>query len=98
MVRVCRGGVSAHVEVWAVPPSGLASILLQEPSGLSIGKVMLRDGSEVLGVLGEPALCENQKKLRSIAAGGAISRHARRSIREQFPAEVKIGLMKVWLC
>ena len=63
MVRDTRGGVSVQVEVWAVPPSGLASILLQEPPGLSIGKVALADGSEVLGVLGEPALCENQKEI-----------------------------------
>ena len=63
MVRVTRGGVSVQVEVWAVPPSGLASILLKEPPGLSIGKVALADGSEVLGVLGEPALCENQKEI-----------------------------------
>jgi hypothetical protein len=63
MLRVSRGGVSVHVEVWAVPPSGLASILLKEPPGLSIGKVMLKDGSQVLGVLGEPALCENQKEI-----------------------------------
>jgi hypothetical protein len=63
MVRVSRGGVSVHVEVWAVPPAGLASILLKEPPGLSIGKVCLNDGSQVLGVLGEPALCENQKEI-----------------------------------
>ncbi len=63
MVRVNRGGVSVQVEVWAVPPAGLASILLKEPPGLSIGKVSLSDGSEVLGVLGEPALCENEKEI-----------------------------------
>src|SRR5215203_3163013 len=48
MVRVARGGASVAVEVWAVPPAGLASILLKEPAGLSIGKVKLADGSEVL--------------------------------------------------
>ena len=65
MIRVKDGGVSVAVEVWAVPPAGLASILLKEPSGLSIGKVKLADGSEVLGVLGEPALCEGQKEITS---------------------------------
>ncbi|HWC58504.1 MAG TPA: glutamyl-tRNA amidotransferase [Verrucomicrobiae bacterium] len=63
MVRVSKGGVTVDLEIWAVPPSGLASILLNEPPGLSIGKVTLADGEEVLGVLGEPALCEGQKDI-----------------------------------
>lgn len=63
MVRVAEGGVSVTVEVWAVPPAGLAQILLKEPPGLSIGKVSLTDGTEVLGVLGEPILCEGQKEI-----------------------------------
>ena len=63
MVRVKSGGVSIAVEIWAVPPAGLASILLKEPPGLSIGKLKLSDGSEVLGVLGEPILCEGQLEI-----------------------------------
>jgi gamma-glutamylcyclotransferase (GGCT)/AIG2-like uncharacterized protein YtfP len=65
MLRVKTGGVAVAVEVWAVPPAGLAKILLQEPPGLSIGKVKLADGAEVLGVLGEPVLCEGQKEITS---------------------------------
>ena len=63
MVRVAEGGVSVAVEVWAVPPEGLASILLKEPPGLSIGKVQLASGAEVLGVLAEPILCEGQREI-----------------------------------
>jgi len=63
MVRVSDGGVPIAVEVWALPPAGLAQILQQEPPGLSIGKVRLADGSEVLGVLGEPILCDGQKEI-----------------------------------
>lgn len=63
MVRVATGGVAVAVEVWSVPAAGLAGILLAEPSGLSIGKVRLEDGSEVLGVLGEPILCEGQREI-----------------------------------
>lgn len=63
MIRVRTGGVAVAVEVWAVPAAGLASILLKEPAGLSIGKVQLADGSEVLGVLGEPILCEREKEI-----------------------------------
>lgn len=65
MIRVASGGVAVSVEVWSVPADGLASILLKEPPGLSIGKVRLEDGSEVLGVLAEPILCESQKEITS---------------------------------
>jgi gamma-glutamylcyclotransferase (GGCT)/AIG2-like uncharacterized protein YtfP len=63
MVRLKEGGVAVAVEVWSVPAAGVASILLQEPPGLSIGKVRLADGSDVLGVLGEPIVCEGQKEI-----------------------------------
>jgi gamma-glutamylcyclotransferase (GGCT)/AIG2-like uncharacterized protein YtfP len=63
MVRVAKGGVSVAVEVWAVSPAGLASILLKEPSGLSIGKVKLQGSGEILGVLAEPILCEGQREI-----------------------------------
>ena len=63
MVRVSRGGVSVALEVWQVPAVGLVQVLLQEPSGLSIGKVTLDTGETVLGVLGEPILCEGQREI-----------------------------------
>lgn len=63
MVRVREGGVAVAVEVWAVPPAGLAEVLLREPPGLSIGKVKLSDGEVVLGVLAEPILCERQREI-----------------------------------
>jgi len=68
MIRVTAGGASIAVELWSVPAEGLAAILLNEPAGLCIGKVALADGSEVLGVLGEPILCEGQKEIT--ATGG----------------------------
>ena len=63
MMRVTEGGKAIAVEVWAVPPAGLAKILLQEPPGLCIGKVRLDDGSEVLGVVGETICCESGKEI-----------------------------------
>jgi gamma-glutamylcyclotransferase (GGCT)/AIG2-like uncharacterized protein YtfP len=66
MLRVTDGsGVKVALEVWSVPAAGLATILLNEPPGLSIGKVKLEDGSIVLGVLGEPALVEGQREITS---------------------------------
>src|SRR5271154_6770284 len=63
MLRVRSGGVAVAVEVWSVPLAGLAQLLLQEPPGLTIGKVRLDDGEEILGVLGEPILCESGKDI-----------------------------------
>jgi gamma-glutamylcyclotransferase (GGCT)/AIG2-like uncharacterized protein YtfP len=63
MMRFLRGGAEIALEVWRVPPAGLASVLLKEPAGLAIGKVLLSDGEEVLGVLGEAFLCEGQREI-----------------------------------
>jgi gamma-glutamylcyclotransferase (GGCT)/AIG2-like uncharacterized protein YtfP len=63
MIRARKGGAAVAVEIWAVPPDGLALILLQEPAGLGIGKVKLADGSTILGVIAEPMLCEGQREI-----------------------------------
>jgi gamma-glutamylcyclotransferase (GGCT)/AIG2-like uncharacterized protein YtfP len=77
MLRVTDGtGVKVAVEVWSVPAEGLASILLNEPPGLCIGKVRLEDGTVVLGVLGEPALVEKHREIT--AYGGWRSYLAQR--------------------
>jgi hypothetical protein len=65
MVRVSEGGTAVALEVWAVPAAGLIQVLQQEPPGLCIGKVGLSTGEEVLGVLGEPILCEGQTEITS---------------------------------
>ncbi len=63
MVRVSTDGVAVALEVWQMPAAGLVQVLLQEPPGLSIGKVTLSNGETVLGVLGEPILCEGQREI-----------------------------------
>ncbi len=63
MLRVASGGRSIAVEIWLVPPAGIAAILLAEPDGLCVGRVRLDDGSEVLGVLCEPALVEGRPEI-----------------------------------
>jgi hypothetical protein len=63
MLRVATGGAAIAVEVWDVPPVGLADILIKEPAGLCIGKVEFDEGSETLGVLGEMALCDGQREI-----------------------------------
>jgi gamma-glutamylcyclotransferase (GGCT)/AIG2-like uncharacterized protein YtfP len=63
MIRFAVGGTSVALEIWRLPLASFAGLLLSEPAGLSIGKVTLRDGSQVLGVLAEPWLVENQKEI-----------------------------------
>jgi len=62
MLRSPEGNAIA-LELWEVPARGVADILQAEPAGLCIGKVALEDGSEVLGVLGEPWLCERAAEI-----------------------------------
>lgn len=80
MLRVHEGGAAVAVEVWSVPAAGLAGILLAEPPGLSIGKVTLEDGSETLGVLGEPELCRG---MREITAHGGWRAYVADRTRDQ---------------
>jgi len=66
MIRVPKTddkAVSVALEVWKVPAAGLAQILLGEPEGLSIGKVLLQNGETVLGVIAEPELVKGQKEI-----------------------------------
>ena len=63
MLRSRDGGAAVSLELWEIPAQGLAAILQSEPAGLCIGKVALADGSEVLGVLGEPWLCEGRPEI-----------------------------------
>jgi len=63
MIRTSRDGSRVALELWDIPVGGLAQVLLNEPPGLAIGKVLLEDGSIVRGVLGEPFLCEGQREI-----------------------------------
>ena len=81
MLRAVRGGASIAVEIWLVPPAGIAAILLTEPDGLCVGRVTLDDGSEVLGVLAEPALVEGRREITAhggwrgyVATNAAVGR------------------------
>jgi gamma-glutamylcyclotransferase (GGCT)/AIG2-like uncharacterized protein YtfP len=60
MIRVTEGGSEITLEIWSIPLASLYQIIQQEPSGLCIGKIVLVDESEVLGVLGEAIICEKQ--------------------------------------
>jgi hypothetical protein len=63
MLRTPGEGRQVALELWSVPSAGLVTILQNEPPGLSIGTVVLADGSIVLGVLGEPFLCQGEREI-----------------------------------
>ncbi len=56
LVRVADGpGAAIEIEVWELPPVGLASLLAQLPPPMALGPVVLADDSVVTGFLCEPA-------------------------------------------
>lgn len=63
MQRVSNGGSSIALEIWLIPSIGVASLLLGEPEGLAIGRIVLADGTTLLGVLGEAILCDGQREI-----------------------------------
>jgi len=74
MIRTTDGsGTAVLVEVWEIPLEGLASVLAKEPAGLTIGKVLLADQSEMLGVVGEPFLVENEREITEFAGWRAYT-------------------------
>ncbi|MBV7692217.1 glutamyl-tRNA amidotransferase [Limnobaculum sp. M2-1] len=75
MIRVMEGGTSVSLEIWELPLSSFADLLMSEPAGLAIGKVKLQDGSEVLGVLAEPWLTEGQKEITDLGCWRKYTGH-----------------------
>ena len=71
MLRTPGQGARIAVELWDVQYDALAEVLLSEPPGLAIGKVLLQDGTVVLGVLGEPFLCEGKREITMYGGWGA---------------------------
>ena len=51
------------LEIWSLPPEGLAEVFAGEPAGLCIGRVFLEDGETVFGMIGEPELVRGMKEI-----------------------------------
>ena len=90
MQKVLQGGIAVPLEVWDVPVTGLADILLQEPAGLCIGLVTLADGETTLGVLGEAFLIETKGK-EITQYGGWRGYMASGDYRGDMPGETQQG-------
>lgn len=54
LVRSEAAGASIEGELWSLPAAGLGSLLARLPSPMTLGKVTLSDGNEVVGFLAEP--------------------------------------------
>ena len=64
MLRTSQGnGAAIELEIWEVDEIGLMRILKHEPPGLTLGRVVLADSAEVLGVLAEPYLVEGMLEI-----------------------------------
>jgi len=66
MVRRDNGGVTVAVEVWTVPAPPARpwpQSYYRNRRAFTVGQVKLADGSEVLGVLGEPACGEGHREI-----------------------------------
>ena len=63
MMCASTGGEAIALEVWRMPAEGLVTVLSEEPPGLCIGKVRLANDDTILGVLGEPFLCEGKREI-----------------------------------
>jgi hypothetical protein len=53
------------LEIWEMDEVGLVRVLEQEPLGLTLGCVVLKDGDEVFGILAEPFLVEGRLEITS---------------------------------
>jgi allophanate hydrolase len=54
LVRVPGAGVAIEGELWALPTAGLGSFLAALPRPMTLGRVTLADGRDVVGFLCEP--------------------------------------------
>ncbi len=56
-------GEQISLEIWIVNASNIGELLNREPAGLSVGKILLADNREILGILGESYLCEGKQEI-----------------------------------
>jgi hypothetical protein len=59
----CAKGEQISLEIWSIEPSNIGELLSREPAGLSVGKILLADHREVLGILGESYLCKGKREI-----------------------------------
>lgn len=63
MVRVPEGGAAILAELYQVSREGFCRVVEGEADGLSVGRLLLEDGTGPLGVLGEPRLVAGMREI-----------------------------------
>lgn len=63
MVRVAEGGAAILAELYQVSREGFCRVVEGEADGLSVGRLLLEDGTGPLGVLGEPRLVAGMREI-----------------------------------
>lgn len=62
----CASGGQISLEIWTIDSSNIGELLSREPAGLSVGKILLADNREVLGILGESYLCDGMQEITQL--------------------------------
>ncbi|WP_216850894.1 hypothetical protein [Acidisphaera sp. L21] len=78
MVRFAAGGTAVAAELYAVPRLCFAQVVEEEAPGLSVGRILLDDGTSPLGVIIEPWRVEGMDEITQY--GGWRPYVARRGI------------------
>lgn len=63
MIRFKSGGAAIAAELYAVPRASFPQVLEEEAPGLSVGRVLLDDGTSALGVIIEPWRAEGMEEI-----------------------------------
>lgn len=71
LVRVSDGGAPIRAEVWELTSAAFGDFVASVPAPMTIGKVLLADGSEVSGFLCEPAALDGARDIT--ASGGWLA-------------------------
>ena len=66
LVAVREGGAAIETELWAMPDAALGGFLAGIPSPLGLGKVLLDDGSEVIGFICEPGKLDDARDITAL--------------------------------
>ena len=81
----CSSGGQISLEIWDIDSFNIGELLIREPAGLSIGKILLADNREVLGVLGESYLCEGKQETTHFGGVAGIQGFALNPINKKSP-------------
>lgn len=68
IMRTPGEGTNLDLEIWSVPKKNLPKLLDTAPTGLTLGKVHLDDGSYVFGLLAEPFIVDGQFEITQYAS------------------------------